>query len=484
MRKSIWQPIQFDLKWNAVNTETFDNLYPSWVRKRAELKKEPKEYERFMNQLKRKQAIDTGILEQMYDLKRGVTETFIQQGFVESYLQHGDTNIASGLLMEYLQDNFRAMDFVFAFVKNDRDLSVSYIKELHQLITLHQEYTEAVDSLGNRIRVPLLKGKFKQYPNNPEREGMIYTYCPPEQVDSEMDALIQILRSEAKNSHVLVKAAFLHHALAQIHPFQDGNGRIARLLASLMLIREELFPLTLDREERSKYIDALERADAGEYQPLVDVLASNQIASIRHALNRTTISHDTGYESVLQTFEKKLQNYRTAEEERRNQRILVNMKGVFAAIQEKMESLFTGLQEKLGKDSLTQSHCPPEGSEEFWYSKQIGKYAKQHNYFANLSLHKGWSRFVLKIDRGKVYHLVVSLHHYGYDNSTFAIGAFLSRPFSESAEAEKDTLTIPLGIPPLTISSEQEVSRLVSSVHQQVDACVMTALTAIMNELG
>jgi hypothetical protein len=128
-RKSIWNPLFFDPKWISVNTEKFDIIHPSWKSKRIELRKEPEQYKRFIDQLKRKQAIDTGIIEQMYDLKRGVTETFIKEGFVDSYLQHGDTNISPNLLMDYLRDNFDAIDFIFDYVNNNRELNTVYILE-------------------------------------------------------------------------------------------------------------------------------------------------------------------------------------------------------------------------------------------------------------------------------------------------------------------------------------------------------------------
>lgn len=48
-----------------------------WEKRRVELQKDEDQYKRFMDQLKRKQAIDTGIIERMYDLKKGITETFI-----------------------------------------------------------------------------------------------------------------------------------------------------------------------------------------------------------------------------------------------------------------------------------------------------------------------------------------------------------------------------------------------------------------------
>lgn len=318
---SVWAPIVFDIEWNNVNTEKFDNIYPSWERRRAELNKYPEQYERFLDQLKRKQAIDTGIIEKMYDLKRRVTETFIKEGFVDAYIQHGDTDIAPGLLMDFLKDNFNAIDFIFDFVKNERLLSIGYIKELHNLITKHQATTDAIDTLGNHVKIEMLRGQFKKYANNPMRDDIIYNYCPPEQVESEMDRLIQIFNNELQSSHVLVRAAFLHHAFVQIHPFQDGNGRIARLVASFVLIKEGLFPLSIDRDDRTKYIDALENADKRIYQPLIDVFAGNQISSIERALNWKTVEDSAGYDSILNVLSEKLTDYRAAVAEQQKKHI-------------------------------------------------------------------------------------------------------------------------------------------------------------------
>jgi Fic family protein len=483
--KSIWQPIKFYSKWATVNTEKFDNIFPSWERKRAELGKEPAQYERFIDQLKRKQAIDTGIIEQMYDLKRGVTETFIREGFIDSYLQHGDTNIAPNLLMDYLRDNFNAIDFVFDFVKNARHLSVSYIKELHHLITRHQEATDAIDSMGNYVKIALLKGQFKQKPNNPVRNGIIYSYCPPEQVESEMDNLINIFNTDLATAHVLVKASFLHHAFVQIHPFQDGNGRMARLLSSFVLIREGLFPFSIDRDERSKYIDSLESADRGEYQPIVDIISANQIASIGSALNWQTFTNTAGYDSVIQTLEKKLHGYSIAEAEQRNQRIRKNMLGVFLVMRDKMEHYKNDLITKLhNKTTIVSNYCAPDEPDAYLYSRQIATYANQHGYYADLSLNKCWGCFVFQIDANKVYRMIISLHHYGYDNSTFAIGAFLSKAVNNSAGHDIDYIDIPVALPPLTISAEKEAGQLISSINQQVESSVMTALAYIANELG
>lgn len=487
--KSIWSPVTFDPKWNECQTEKFDNIYPSWGKRRAELNKSPEQYNQFIDQLKRKQAIDTGIIERMYDLKKGITETFIREGFVESYLQHGDTDVAPNVLMSYLKDNFSAMDFIFDFAKNNRLLSVSYIKELHALITQHQDTTEAVDQFGNHIAVKMLKGAFKINPNNPVRDDAVYGYCPPEQVDSEMDNLIEIFNSQLMKSHVLVKAAFLHHAFVQIHPFQDGNGRIARLLASLVLIKEGLFPLSIDRNDRTKYIDALEIADKHEYQALVNVFAQNQISSIERALNWKIVENAVGYDSVLSVLGRKLTEYRISEAEQLNKQILEHMTDIFMVIQSAMQQYVKDLKEKLSVDEIKAVFCPPDGARTYYYTKQIVSYANEYDYYVNLSLKRCWGGMSLNLDKNKKYRVIISLHHYGYDKSTFAIGAFLSKQVIDKSTAQtvddfrKEYIDVPLGVPPLTMSSDKEIAELKSSITQQIELSIMAALSYIANEL-
>lgn len=96
-----------------------------------------------------------------------------------------------------------------------------------------------------------------------------------------MEKLLKINRDLLeKKVHVLIRAAFFHHAFSTIHPFQDGNGRVVRILASLILIKDGYFPFTVVRKDRKRYIQALEMADTGEYQLLIDMIAENQIKAI------------------------------------------------------------------------------------------------------------------------------------------------------------------------------------------------------------
>jgi Fic family protein len=107
------------------------------------------------------------------------------------------------------------------------------------------------------MEVPLLKGKFKALPNNPRRpDGSIHEYCPPVHVDREIENLLDWLGQYEAIDPTIV-AAWLHHRFTQIHPYQDGNGRVVRALTTLVLLRAELLPLVVDRDLRVEYIEAL-----------------------------------------------------------------------------------------------------------------------------------------------------------------------------------------------------------------------------------
>ena len=119
----IWKFIEFEDVWRIADTSNIDDIAPSWFKHREKLQTYSKEYQQFINEQKREHAIETGIVERLYDLKRGITETFIKEGFVQSYLSHGDTNVPTQTLMNHLRDHLDAVDFVFDIVQENRPLT-------------------------------------------------------------------------------------------------------------------------------------------------------------------------------------------------------------------------------------------------------------------------------------------------------------------------------------------------------------------------
>lgn len=133
-----------------------------------------------------------------------------------------------------------------------------------------------VDSLGRTGQRSLRRGVFKQYPNNPTRpDGRVHQYCPPEQVDSEIARLrnlYELYSSQPQQIHPVLCAAWLHHRFVHIHPFADGNGRVARALMNWHLIKADFLPIAITHDRRIPYLYALQQADAGDLLPFVEFL--------------------------------------------------------------------------------------------------------------------------------------------------------------------------------------------------------------------
>jgi Fic family protein len=69
------------------------------------------------------------------------------------------------------------------------------------------------------------------------------------------------------------KAAFIHHEFVLIHPFADGNGRVARLLTNLFLMHNGYPPIIVKQEDRGKYYSTLQKADKGNISPFATFIA-------------------------------------------------------------------------------------------------------------------------------------------------------------------------------------------------------------------
>ena len=425
----LWKHIKIDRIWIDSDTSILDDIKDSWFERRTILQKNSQEYETFLTRLKREHAIETGIVERMYDLSKGITETFIKEGFVKSYLSHGDTNINEDDLINHLNDHLDSVDFVFDVVKNNRPLTTGFIKELHHLVTNHQNFAEGRDQFGNRTKIPLIKGKYKERENNPTREdGVKILYCPPDHVSSEMDNLVNI--HNELNIHPLISASWIHHAFTTIHPFQDGNGRVARLLASLIFIQNGYFPFTVLREEaKVKYINALENADNNKPQQLIDYFAQVQKRNIEKALNLKEVTSKS-LEEVQQILVEKLENLKSTSRKEREIIIEDSRNNAFKFCDYILTELTQRLERNLNNNAqvLLKSQYFTKKNEDSTtnsFFKNIIDYSKENSYYFNRSLPQAWFAIEIKLDSQKNYRIGITIHHYGFDDSTIAIGAFL-----------------------------------------------------------
>jgi hypothetical protein len=84
---------------------------------------------------------------------------------------------------------------------------------------------------------------------------------PPEKVEEEINSLIAWYKSSKENEHPLKLASDFHAKFEKIHPFEDGNGRVGRLLINSILLEHGYPPLIIRKTMRASYFSALEAYD-------------------------------------------------------------------------------------------------------------------------------------------------------------------------------------------------------------------------------
>ena len=280
-------PLSIDeATYQSPRTKQLDALDAAWRQAQVQIDEVRQgSLREFVNRLVRSWAIETGILERLYDLDEGATQTLIEHGFRAEMVDRAGSSLPPEDLVAILTDQVDAAAMVQSLIREQRPLSAFFIRELHALTTRHQHTVTSQTVAGQSVEAPMLHGEWKRLPNNPLRpNGEGHQYAPPEQVASEIDRLVGAF-NELTDVPQVVAGAWLHHRFTQIHPFQDGNGRVARALTNLVFIRGGLFPLVVHRSHRVDYISALERADAGDLGPLIDLFAEIQSDTVLRALS-------------------------------------------------------------------------------------------------------------------------------------------------------------------------------------------------------
>jgi hypothetical protein len=396
----------------------------------------------FNEKLYRSWAIETGIIERLYTIDRGTTRLLVERGLDSSFISHGSTDKAPELVIALLRSHRSAIDAILDQILQNQGLTVFFIRSLHQVMTQHQDFVDGIDQFGNPIQLPLLRGEWKRLPNNPTRpDDVVHEYCPPYLVTEEMETLIHLYHGlEERGIKPIVRSAWLHHRFTQIHPFQDGNGRIARALSAFVLVEGGLFPVVINRDDRPRYIEALEQADAGDLKALVSLWCSLQIRELTRALS---IAEDVGPAGITRTRPTPLQIIAAAgdrlrqirtESELAKRRVLETADAVHCAAIDYANGIVDALNQQFLKDDPNY-RAELDISNNFtshWFHRQVVEIAKKYEYFADITTYHKWLRMKIQADRR--FEVTLSVHGLGRNFSgTMAVtGYFAERSLDEN----------------------------------------------------
>lgn len=191
-------------------------------------------------------------------------------------------NAAPGELLDMINHQ-RILDNIFRNYRS-QNLSEENIKELHR------ELMKDIDQWADDgLYSP---GQYKVFENMTVRStGKIHTYLSPDKVEQVMEQLIRqtnesLKKIDSKNpdKHALTIATLFHQEfLNRIHPFSDGNGRIARLFVNLILLKNGYPPIFIKEINKDEYLKRFELSD-NDLNPMLDFMADRLIESLEEKL--------------------------------------------------------------------------------------------------------------------------------------------------------------------------------------------------------
>jgi Fic family protein len=209
-------------------------------------------------------------------------------GETELLLIQGQT-VGGHTIREYeeMKAHDVAVEYVGQLAREERVIAETDIRDLNKIILKEPFWKEAETLDGKRTRIQVIPGEYKSFPNNVKTPtGEIFEFAKPSETSSGMRDLVSWLREELVNSrlHQLEIAAKLHHDFLVIHPFDDGNGRVGRLLINYVLLRAGFPPLIIKAADKAGYLAALRLADVGRLEGLTDYLGRQLEWSLNLAL--------------------------------------------------------------------------------------------------------------------------------------------------------------------------------------------------------
>ncbi len=208
-----------------------------------------------------------------------------------------------------------AVDWVIDMVKGERPLTENFVRELHVLL-LREPYTKkAITSEGQETTKRIAVGQYKTSANHVQTvTGEIFYFATPEETPAKMNELLDWYhaKKEDPETNPILFAAEFHYRFIRIHPFDDGNGRSARLLMNFILMQYGFPPVIIKTEDKENYFAALRLADAGELSGFVAYIAVNLNRSLEIMIAGAKgydIEEDDDIDKELTLLNEKLSSY-------------------------------------------------------------------------------------------------------------------------------------------------------------------------------
>ncbi|MDR3220299.1 MAG: Fic family protein [Dysgonamonadaceae bacterium] len=187
----------------------------------------------------------------------------------------------------------------------ERPLTENFIRELNKTILVENFWKATKTPDGTPTRYKINVGAYKTRPNSVITvSGDLFDYASPEETPALMTDLVRwynsmetrLIASSQSPLTLIELAALFHYRYIRIHPFEDGNGRIARLLVNYVLLRNGFPMVVIKTDDKTNYLKMLHlcdietgvlpfegaRADIKQITPFVEYLTDIIAETIRN----------------------------------------------------------------------------------------------------------------------------------------------------------------------------------------------------------
>jgi len=387
-------------------------------------------------------------------------------GETELLLVHGQT-YGNHTIREYAE--MQAHDVGISHLRElaedrTRLIGETDIRNLNKIILKEPFWKPAQTTDGQATRKQIIPGEYKTTPNNVlTATGELFEFAAPSDVPAKMQTLIQWLEQalSTENPPILPILAKLHHDFVLIHPFDDGNGRVARMLVNYVLMRQVYPPIIVPTERKRDYLAALRLADAGDITELENFLGTCVVRSLElgiKAAKGESLDEPGDVEKEVALFVKSRALRDKPDIARSTEIVAVSLQAGFRYLLEKMEDKIRMFKPLFAKVSL---YTVPLGNQENSSTQAVFDYC----------LKKGvdqepWMMWNFKFDG-----------YLGDENHSFGLKAWVALHFDELEYVWKIE-----GVPKL----RKPYSELVSNAEADafVDLVLKTVMDSIKKEAG
>eukprot|EP01033_Poteriospumella_lacustris_P015837 gene15837-gene16674 len=212
-------------------------------------------------------CVSTNVLEEVFRIEGSSWPRLIRRGFYANSIVGISQNSRvkrKNQILRILENTQNCLAQISFVLDSPSQFTVEFIKGLHSTLLFHNNFAEEVVDDVVVIRV-IRAGEFRRVAcltfHNDEKD--VVQLCHRNDIAQEMERYCEEARRIMVDESIdpFMKAAWMQWAFCRIHPFEDGNGRVSRILASVPLCKYGLPPIVVTPEYKSEYFAALHQAD-------------------------------------------------------------------------------------------------------------------------------------------------------------------------------------------------------------------------------